>query len=174
MGASTGIGRALAINYADKEVVLGLASRRIDLLETIKEECKLLNYKIFIYKTDVRNKSECEQSAKKFIEVAGGIDILIANSVVGSSDDIFSGTSEKINKVLEGRPHIVDLMKNKEINLVFNTTEGRESILDSASIRRTALDQRICSSTTIDGARAICKVIENQVDWKVKKLQDIH
>ena len=81
---------------------------------------------------------------------------------------------KKINKVLEGRPHIVDLMKNKEISLVVNTTEGRESITDSASIRRTALDQRICSSTTIEGARAICKVIENQVDWRVKKLQDIH
>ena len=81
---------------------------------------------------------------------------------------------KKINKVLEGRPHIVDLMKNKEINLVFNTTEGRESITDSASIRRTALDQKICSPTTIEGARAICKVIENQVDWRVKKLQDIH
>ena len=81
---------------------------------------------------------------------------------------------KKINKVLEGRPHIVDLMKNKEISLVINTTEGRESIADSASIRRTALDQKICSSTTIEGARAICKVIENQVDWRVKKLQDIH
>ena len=64
-------------------------------------------------------------------------------------------------------------MKNKEISLVFNTTEGRESITDSASIRRTALDQKICSSTTIEGARAICRVIENQVDWRVKKLQDI-
>ena len=81
---------------------------------------------------------------------------------------------KKINKVLEGRPHIVDLMKNKEISLVINTTEGRESITDSASIRRTALDQKICCSTTIEGARAICKVIENQVDWRVKKLQDIH
>ena len=101
MGASTGIGKSLAINYADEQVLLGLASRRIDLLETIKEECKSLNCKTFIYKTDVRNKSECEQSAKNFIEVAGGIDILIANSGVGSSDDIFSGTSEKINRVLE-------------------------------------------------------------------------
>ena len=101
MGASTGIGISLAINYADEQVLLGLASRKIDLLEKIKEECESLNCKTFIYKTDVRNKSECEQSAKKFIEVAGGIDILIANSGVGSSDDIFSGTSEKINRVLE-------------------------------------------------------------------------
>ena len=101
MGASTGIGKALAINYAYEEAVLGLASRRIDLLEAIKEECELLNCRTIIYKTDVRNTSECEQSAKAFIEIAGGIDILIANSGVGSSDEIFSGTSEKINRVLE-------------------------------------------------------------------------
>ena len=48
----------------------------------------------------------------------------------------------QIKKVIEGRPNIVDLMKNKEVNLVINTTEGRESILDSASIRRTALDEK--------------------------------
>ena len=49
--------------------------------------------------------------------------------------------ARQINKVLEGRPHIIDLMKNNEISLVINTTEGRESIKDSASIRRTALDE---------------------------------
>ena len=43
MGASTGIGKALAINYAEKDVILGLASRRIDLLEIIKKECESLN-----------------------------------------------------------------------------------------------------------------------------------
>ena len=101
MGASTGIGKALAINYAEKDVILGLASRRIDLLEIIKKECESLNCKTIIYKTDVRITSECEQSAKDFIKEAGGIDILIANSGVGSSDSIFSGTSEKINRVLE-------------------------------------------------------------------------
>ncbi|MFL3014121.1 MAG: SDR family NAD(P)-dependent oxidoreductase [Candidatus Neomarinimicrobiota bacterium] len=101
MGASTGIGKALAINYANKDVVLGLASRRIDLLEIIKKECELLNCKTIIYKIDVRNTSECEQSAKDFIKQADGIDIIIANSGIGSSDNIFSGTSEKINRVLE-------------------------------------------------------------------------
>ncbi len=100
-GASTGIGKALAINYANKDVILGLASRRIELLEILKKECESLNCKTIIYKIDVRNTSECEQSAKDFIEEAGGIDILIANSGIGSSDSIFSGNSEKINKVLE-------------------------------------------------------------------------
>ena len=79
----------------------------------------------------------------------------------------------QIKKVIEGRPNIVDLMKNKEVNLVINTTEGRESILDSSSIRRTALDEKICCTTTIKGAKAICEVITKKVDWSYRKLQDI-
>ena len=82
--------------------------------------------------------------------------------------------ARQINKVLEGRPHIIDLMKNSEITLVIITTEGRESIKDSASIRRTALEEKICCTTTIQGAVAICKVIRNQLDWSVQRLQDIH
>ena len=49
---------------------------------------------------------------------------------------------EIIKKVAEGRPHVVDAMKNSEVNLIVNTTEGRQSILDSASIRRTALEEK--------------------------------
>ena len=79
----------------------------------------------------------------------------------------------QIKKVIEGRPNIVDVMKNKEVNLVINTTEGRESILDSASIRRTALDEKICCTTTIKGAKAICEVITKKVDWSYRKLQDM-
>ena len=60
----------------------------------------------------------------------------------------------RVNKVFEGRPHIVDLMKNGEVQLIFNTTEGRQSHLDSYSIRRTALDMRIPCYTTASAARA--------------------
>ena len=59
-----------------------------------------------------------------------------------------------VNKVAEGRPHIVDAMKNGEVQLVFNTTEGAQSYRDSFSIRRTALSQNIPYYTTISGARA--------------------
>ena len=69
---------------------------------------------------------------------------------------------------------VVDAMKNGQVNLIVNTTEGKQSILDSASIRRTALEEKICCTTTIQGAVAICKVIKNQLDWSVQKLQDIH
>ena len=79
-----------------------------------------------------------------------------------------------VKKVAEGRPHIVDLMKNKEVNLIVNTTEGRQSILDSASIRRTALEEKIYCTTTIEGGRAVCSVIRNKDSWGVERLQDLH
>ena len=67
---------------------------------------------------------------------------------------------ERINKVLEGRPHIVDAMKNGDIDLVFNTTAGTQAILDSFSIRRTALLDRIPYYTTVAGAIAAAAAIK--------------
>ncbi|MEM9170285.1 MAG: carbamoyl-phosphate synthase large subunit [Pseudomonadota bacterium] len=65
-----------------------------------------------------------------------------------------------VNKVLEGRPHIVDALKNGDVHLVFNTTEGAQSILDSRSIRTTALAQRIPCITTAAAARSTVRAIE--------------
>ena len=81
---------------------------------------------------------------------------------------------EIIKKVAEGRPHVVDAMKNGEVNLIVNTTEGRQSILDSASIRRTALEEKIYCTTTLEGGRAVCSVIRNKELWSVERLQDLH
>jgi carbamoyl-phosphate synthase large subunit len=64
-----------------------------------------------------------------------------------------------VNKVHEGRPHIVDAMKDGAIAMVLNTTEGEQAIADSASIRRTALFGKIPYSTTISGARAMVQAI---------------
>jgi carbamoyl-phosphate synthase large subunit len=82
--------------------------------------------------------------------------------------------SEKVNKVLEGRPHIVDALKNGEVQLVFNTTEGAGAIADSASIRRAALIARIPYYTTLSGClaatQAIAAVKAKTLD--VRPLQD--
>jgi carbamoyl-phosphate synthase large subunit len=67
---------------------------------------------------------------------------------------------EQVNKVLEGRPHIVDLMLSGGVQLVFNTTEGTQAMLDSYSIRRSALTYGICYYTTIAGARASVEAIQ--------------
>jgi carbamoyl-phosphate synthase large subunit len=66
----------------------------------------------------------------------------------------------KINKVLEGRPHIVDAIKNGEVQLVFNTTEGASSVTDSQSLRRAALLHKVPYYTTIAGAVAASLGIE--------------
>ena len=67
---------------------------------------------------------------------------------------------DPINKVLEGRPHVVDAMKNGEIDIVFNTTEGAQALADSYSIRRTALLYHIPYYTTLAGAMAVTKAIK--------------
>ena len=67
---------------------------------------------------------------------------------------------EQVNKVLEGRPHIVDALKNGQIDLVLNTTEGAQAIEDSRSIRTTSLAQKIPCITTAAGARAAVRAIE--------------
>ena len=82
---------------------------------------------------------------------------------------------EVVNKVLEGEPHIVDMMKNNLINLIINTTEGKQSIIDSYSIRRTALMNKITCITTISGAQALVRSIQKVRDiseLSVRSLQE--
>ncbi len=81
---------------------------------------------------------------------------------------------ERINKVAEGRPHIVDLIKNGEISYIINTTEGKQAITDSFSIRREALQHRLTYSTTIPGARALVQAIEFRNNPRVWSLQELH
>jgi len=81
---------------------------------------------------------------------------------------------ESINKVIEGRPHIVDLIKNREIMFIVNTTEGKQAIADSFSIRREALQQRLTYSTTIAGAKALLHSLDFQDSGIVNSLQELH
>jgi len=82
---------------------------------------------------------------------------------------------KKVNKVLEGKPHIEDALNQKKIALVINTTEGKQSIVDSYSLRRAALTTNTPFYTTIAGANAICEAIKSIKSSKleVKAIQDI-
>jgi carbamoyl-phosphate synthase large subunit len=80
----------------------------------------------------------------------------------------------RINKVIEGRPHIVDLIKNGEICYIINTTEGRQAIADSFSIRREALQQRVTYSTTVSGASALLHSLDHRGAGDVLSLQELH
>ena len=66
---------------------------------------------------------------------------------------------KRINKVKQGHPHIVDMIKNGDVHLIINTTEGAVSIKDSFSIRKEANNNNVCLTTTISGAKAFCKAI---------------
>ena len=83
---------------------------------------------------------------------------------------------ELVNKVEEGRPHIIDALKNDDINLIVNTTEGRKSVADSASIRRTALAKKVFCTTTLAGADAVCEAIKvnTSENPEVRRLQEVH
>jgi carbamoyl-phosphate synthase large subunit len=81
---------------------------------------------------------------------------------------------ERINKVLEGRPHIVDAIKNGEIAYIVNTTEGRQAIADSFSIRRSALQQHVTYSTTVAGAAALLHSLDFRGQGDVISLQELH
>jgi len=80
-----------------------------------------------------------------------------------------------VNKVAEGRPHIVDMIKNGEVSLIVNTVEdSRSAVVDSRSIRTTALAQRVTYFTTIAGARAACTGMRAMSNLEVYRLQDLH
>jgi len=79
-----------------------------------------------------------------------------------------------VNKVHEGRPHIVDLIKNGEISLIINTVEDKRAVQDSYSIRHATLQQRITYYTTLSGARAACVGMQHMKELQVYCLQDLH
>ena len=79
-----------------------------------------------------------------------------------------------VNKVREGRPHIVDMIKNDEIDLIVNTTEGKQAILESNSIRREAVHRRVTYYTTLAAALATCEALDHVDEVDVNRLQDLH
>ena len=82
---------------------------------------------------------------------------------------------QQVNKVFEGRPHIVDMIKNDEIDLIINTTEGKKAIADSFTIRAAALQHKVSYTTTLAGARATCLALQyHQSENEVNRLQDLH
>ena len=79
-----------------------------------------------------------------------------------------------IQKVNEGRPDVSDMLKNEQIDLIINTTEGRQSIAHSAIIRRLALLKKVCYTTTLTGGEAFCIAIREGIGERVTSLQDLH
>jgi len=81
---------------------------------------------------------------------------------------------EVVNKYNEGRPHIVDMIKNDQIALIINTVDSRQAIEDSCEIRRRALQHKVCYSTTLAGALATARALDHLTITTVNRLQDLH
>lgn len=83
-------------------------------------------------------------------------------------------TVTPVNKVAEGRPHIVDMIKNNEINFIVNVTEDKKAVADSYEIRRSALQNKVTYYTTLAGAKAACIGMTYMQELHVESIQDLH
>jgi len=79
-----------------------------------------------------------------------------------------------VNKVTESRPHIVDKLKNDEVNFVINTAQTKQAVEDSFELRRAAIQHKVTYTTTISGALATCQALKKLDNREVNRLQDIH
>ena len=100
-GASSGIGKSLAMVYAMNGYTIGLASRNHIAIKKVAEMCKNQGGKAYTYELDVTKPNDCVLVAKKFLEDANGVDIVIANAGIGGDDNISSGSSKSINKIID-------------------------------------------------------------------------
>ena len=118
-----------------------------------------------------RDKEDAVELAKMLIDL--GFDIVATHGTASALSE--AGVAcRRANKVSEGRPHLVDMIKNGEITLIVNTTEGKKAIRDSQTIRGEAVARAVTYYTTLSAARATCLAMEHLGDDAVNCLQDLH
>jgi carbamoyl-phosphate synthase large subunit len=99
---------------------------------------------------------------------------LFATSGTARNIDAGGVPVNRVNKVAEGRPHIVDMIKNKDIHLIINVVEDKRAVVDSFAIRAAALAQNVPYFTTLAGAKAACLGMKDRRDITVYSLQELH
>ena len=155
-GEVMGTGRSFGEAYAKAQLASGvvLPTRGVCLI-SVRERDKELAAKL----------------AKKLID--RGFEIV---ATVGTAKVIAAAglAVRVVNKVREGRPHIVDMIKNDEISLIVNTTEGKQATLESRSIRREAVHRKVTYYTTINAALATCEALDHLDSGEVNLLSDMH
>ncbi|TQV88995.1 carbamoyl-phosphate synthase large subunit [Aliikangiella coralliicola] len=117
------------------------------------------------------DKAKLSETAKALIDC--GFEILATGGTATKliQDGVFC---QRVNKVYEGRPHLVDMIKNDEIDYIVNTTEGKQAVADSFQIRRSALQYKVAYTTTLAGGLATAKAVRHQTRQKVVSVQELH
>jgi len=118
-----------------------------------------------------RDKAGAVGLARKLIE--RGFEVLATEGTAHALTEA-GVPCRRVNKVREGRPHIVDMIKNDEIDLIVNTTEGKQAIRESNSIRREAVYRRVTYYTTLAAGLATCEALDHLDEVEVNRLQDLH
>jgi carbamoyl-phosphate synthase large subunit len=155
-GEVMGVGRSFGEAYAKAQLASGVVLPR--------QGVALLSVRD-------RDKEGAVELAK--ILEARGFDLIATH---GTAQGLAAAgvSCRRANKVREGRPHIVDMIKNGEIDLIVNTTEGKQAINESHSIRAEAVRKGVTYYTTLGAAIATCLAIEHLDDSDVNRLQDLH
>ena len=114
----------------------------------------------------------------KVIEIAHALDqlgfSLVATKGTAAALNANGLKVDSVNKVAEGRPHIVDMIKNGDISFIVNVTEDKRAVADSYEIRRSALQNKVTYYTTLAGAKAACVGMAHMQELTVESLQDLH
>lgn len=118
------------------------------------------------------------EDRERVVEIAQALDKLGFQLVAtrGTASALIEAglTVTPVNKVAEGRPHIVDMIKNGEISFIVNVTEDKRAVADSYEIRRSALQQKVTYYTTLAGAKAACIGMAHIQELEVESLQNLH
>ncbi|MGI9221302.1 MAG: carbamoyl-phosphate synthase large subunit [Woeseiaceae bacterium] len=155
-GEVMGVGRSFGEAYAKAQLASGVVLPR--------QGAALLSVRD-------RDKEGAVELARILVE--RGFDIVATH---GTAQFLASAgvSCRRANKVREGRPHIVDMIKNHEIEFIVNTTEGKQAIEESRSIRAEAVRRGVTYYTTLGAAIATCTAIEHLDNSEVNRLQDLH
>ena len=115
---------------------------------------------------------------QKVVDIAQDLDklgfTLVATKGTAKALMAHGLTVMPVNKVAEGRPHIVDMIKNNEISFIVNVTEDKKAVADSYEIRRSALQNKVTYYTTLAGAKAACMGMAHMTELNVESLQNLH
>lgn len=155
-GEVMGVGRSFAEAFAKSQLGAGV------LLPSTG--------KAFVSVRDI-DKPEVIGVARRLVEL--GFEVLATRGTAALLEEQGIAVT-RVNKVTEGRPHIVDMIKNDEVSFIINTVEGKQSTADSYTIRREALMHKVGYTTTIAGARATVQALDHLEGSDVFRLQSLH
>lgn len=133
--------------------------------------CNILKRRRAFVSVRDADKTRVGEIAKRLIEL--GFEI-IATRGTALALQAAGVDCRRVFKVAEGRPHVLDFIKNNEIDFIVNTTEGKRAIADSFAIRRNALQHKVSYTTTLSGAEAACLAMKYEDRETVTRLQDLH